>query len=60
MYEDFEFDGHFCLVFESLGSSLYDYLKRNEYRPFPFELVREFTKQMLQVSECLLLLGRLP
>jgi hypothetical protein len=39
--------GHVCLVFESLGRSLFDYLKQNDYRPFPFVMVLELVKQML-------------
>jgi hypothetical protein len=27
MYEDFDFDGWYCLVFELLGQSLYDTIK---------------------------------
>jgi serine/threonine protein kinase len=49
----FQFQGHFCLVFESLGRSLYDYLKKNEYRPFPFPMVVSFTKQMLEAVDFL-------
>ena len=45
----FQFEGHCCLVFESLGRSLYDYLKMNDYRPFPFALVQQWTSQMLEV-----------
>ncbi len=30
LLDQFEFSSHYCLVFESLGRSLYDYLKKNE------------------------------
>ena len=40
-------------MFESLGRSLYDYLKRNDYRPFPFDLAAAFTRQMLEALEFL-------
>lgn len=31
--------GHVCMVFERLGPSLYDFLRRNAYRPFPLAMV---------------------
>ncbi|POO03903.1 Serine/threonine protein kinase [Trema orientale] len=36
------------LVFEKLGPSLFDFLKRNKYHPFPVDLVREFGRQLLE------------
>lgn len=53
MYEAFSFRGHFCMVFESLGPSLYDYLKQRDYKPFPVECVRHFAKQLLETLEFL-------
>lgn len=44
----------FCQVFEKLGPSLYDFLKRNRYQPFPVELVREFGRQLLESVACVL------
>ncbi len=35
-------------VFEKLGPSLFDFLRRNEYRPFPLDLVQEFSRQLLE------------
>jgi serine/threonine protein kinase len=34
-------------VFEKLGPSLFDFLRKNEYRPFPIDLVQEFSRQLL-------------
>lgn len=48
LFGDFEFSGHYCLVFESLGRSLYDYLKKNDYQPFPFSMALAFTRQILE------------
>lgn len=31
--------GHVCMVFERLGPSLYDFLRRNGYKPFPLAMV---------------------
>lgn len=40
--------------FEKLGPSLYDFLKRNRYQPFPVDLVREFGRQLLESVACVL------
>lgn len=53
MYDAFSLDGHYCMVFESLGPSLYDFLKRNNYQPFPMVCVQDFTIQLLQALEFL-------
>jgi len=53
MYNAFSFSGHYCMVFESLGPSLYDFLKRQNYQPFPSVCVREFAKQLLETLEFL-------
>ncbi|KAF8670925.1 hypothetical protein HU200_050192 [Digitaria exilis] len=44
----FDYRNHICIVFEKLGPSLYDFLKRNRYQPFPVELVRDFGRQLLE------------
>lgn len=43
MYRD-----HVCMVFEKLGLSLYDFMRRNRYKPFPLPLVRWLGKQLLE------------
>lgn len=43
--------GHYCLVFECLGRSLYDYLKMYDYRPFPMYCVRDFSRQLLEALD---------
>jgi CDC-like kinase len=45
--------GHYCLVFECLGMSLYDFLKRHAYRPFPMYCVQDFARQMLEAVDFL-------
>jgi serine/threonine protein kinase len=42
----FEFRGHFCMVFEPLGASLYDLVKANRYRPLPLYCVQSFADQL--------------
>jgi dual-specificity kinase/CDC-like kinase len=53
LWESFTFNGHFCMVFESLGLSLYDFLKRHNYQPFPMVCIRDFAKQLLEALEFL-------
>jgi len=47
LFNTFTFDGHYCLVFETLGLSLYDYMK-NKNRPFPIGCIWEFAEQLLE------------
>ncbi|KAJ4951150.1 hypothetical protein NE237_027982 [Protea cynaroides] len=44
----FDYRNHICIVFEKLGPSLFDFLRRNKYSPFPVDLVREFGRQLLE------------
>ncbi|KAF3324689.1 serine/threonine-protein kinase AFC2-like protein [Carex littledalei] len=45
----FEYRNHICIVFEKLGPSLFDFLRENNYRGFPIDLVREFARQLLDI-----------
>ncbi|GAA0162529.1 non-receptor serine/threonine protein kinase [Lithospermum erythrorhizon] len=44
----FDYRNHICIVFEKLGPSLYDFLRKNYYRPFPIDHVREIGRQLLE------------
>eukprot|EP01018_Ginkgo_biloba_P011417 Gb_01586 [translate_table: standard] len=44
----FDYRNHTCIVFEKLGPSLYDFLRKNNYCPFPIDLVRELGRQLLE------------
>ncbi|XP_027081209.2 serine/threonine-protein kinase AFC3-like isoform X1 [Coffea arabica] len=44
----FDYRNHICIVFEKLGPSLYDFLKRTKYCALPVDLVREFARQLLE------------
>ncbi|KAL5552768.1 hypothetical protein UlMin_040169 [Ulmus minor] len=44
----FDYRNHICIVFEMLGPSLYDLLRKNMYSPFPVDLVRELGRQLLE------------
>jgi len=35
-------------VFERLGLSLYDFLRKNSYKPFHLDIVRAFGRQLLE------------
>jgi hypothetical protein len=48
----FDFRNHVCIVCERLGPSLYDFLRKNNYRPFPVDLVRDFGRQLLESVAC--------
>lgn len=53
MFDSFTWKSHYCLVFEALGPSLYDFMKRHDYQPFPMVCVRDFTMQLLEALEFL-------
>lgn len=44
----FEYQGHVCIVFEKLGPSLYEQLRRSRFQPFSIEQVRDFAYQLLE------------
>jgi serine/threonine protein kinase len=53
LHDAFSFQNHFCLVFEKLGKSLYDFLKSHDYVAFPMSCIRDFTFQLLETLEFL-------
>jgi len=48
----YEWCGLWVQVCERLGPSLYDFLRKNNYRPFPVDLVRDFGRQLLESVAC--------
>nr|CAD7408106.1 unnamed protein product [Timema poppensis] len=46
MLDWFDYRGHMCLAFEMLGLSVFDFLKDNNYQPYPLEAVRHIAYQM--------------
>lgn len=42
----FNYWGHMCLIFELLGLSVFDFLKENNYHPYPLEQVRHIIYQL--------------
>ena len=53
----FKLDGHACMVFETLGQSLYDFLKSNDYIPFPFYCVQVSRPGRQSIARVALLRG---
>lgn len=53
MHDSFSFDGHYCLVMEKMGPSLYDFMKRHRYQPFPMACIQDFAVQLLETLEFL-------
>jgi len=51
MYDCFDYHGHQCIAFELLGQSVFDFLKDNNYYPYPLEQVRQVAYELcLSVS----------
>ncbi|KAI9539023.1 hypothetical protein NQZ68_009100 [Dissostichus eleginoides] len=46
--EWFDYHGHICIAFELLGLSTYDYLKENNFQPFPIEHIRPMAYQIIR------------
>lgn len=44
----FDYRGHVCMVFEKCGLSLFDFLRKNHYKPFSANLVQTFGHQLLK------------
>lgn len=52
LIEWFDYHNHICMVFELLGPSVFDFLKANEFRPFPIHHIQQFAKQILTSVAC--------
>ncbi|KAI4303820.1 hypothetical protein MLD38_039409 [Melastoma candidum] len=46
----FDYRNHICIVFEKLGPSLYDFLRKNNYRSFPIDLVLMHDLQLIHTD----------
>ncbi|XP_067373765.1 dual specificity protein kinase CLK4-like isoform X1 [Channa argus] len=44
----FDYHGHICIAFELLGLSTYDFLKENNFQPFPVEHIRHMAYQIIR------------
>lgn len=52
LVEWFEHYNHVCMVFELLDQSIYDFLKSNDFTPFPLVQIQHFAKQLLNSVAC--------
>ncbi|GJJ74347.1 dual-specificity kinase [Entomortierella parvispora] len=43
----FDYRNHVCMVFDLLGQSIYDWLKDNQFCPFPPNQIQHFARQLL-------------
>jgi len=46
MYDWFDYHGHKCIAFQLLGKSVFDFLKDNNYEPYPIEHVRSVAYEL--------------
>lgn len=46
MLDWFDYHGHMCLAFEMLGLSVFDFMKDNNYNPYPLDQVRHISYQL--------------
>ena len=53
VYADLVATDHYCMVFETLGVSLYDLVKKNDYKRLPMAYVRDIARQLLQALDFL-------
>lgn len=56
----FDFRGHICIVMDLLGSSVFDFLKSNNFVPFPNSQIQSFARQLFTSVACKSLLRRPP
>ncbi|CRL05949.1 CLUMA_CG018897, isoform A [Clunio marinus] len=42
----FDYHGHTCIAFEMLGLSVFDFLRENNYEPYPMDQVRHISYQL--------------
>jgi serine/threonine protein kinase len=47
LYSHFDYKGYYCLVFERLGVSLYDFLKGHGHKGLPLHIVKDVAWQMI-------------
>ncbi|KAI8884720.1 kinase-like protein [Backusella circina FSU 941] len=53
LLDSFNHKNHICLVFELLSINLYDVVKQNDYKGLSSQLVRSFSKQLLEALNLL-------
>jgi dual-specificity kinase len=48
----FDYRGHICIVMDLLGSSVFDFLKMNNFVPFPNSQIQSFARQLFTSVAC--------
>lgn len=48
LVEHFDHRNHVCMVFDLLDKSIFDFLKENDFNPFPYTQIRDFAYQLLK------------
>ncbi|XP_076878054.1 dual specificity protein kinase CLK4 isoform X2 [Brachyhypopomus gauderio] len=48
MLDWFDHHGHVCIAFELLGLSTFDFLKENNFQPFPIDHIRHMSYQIIR------------
>lgn len=56
----FDYRGHICIVMDLLGQSVFDFLKGNQFVPFPNSQIQSFARQLLTSVACRFILLSLP
>ena len=50
--ETFDHRNHICIVTQLLGQCLYDFLKENQFTPFPRRHIQDFARSLLDSVAC--------
>lgn len=49
----FDFRGHICIVTDLLGQNMFDFLKGNNFMPFPDSQIQNFARQLFTSVACI-------
>ena len=52
LLDSFDYYGHICIAFDMLGLSVFDFLKENNYIPYPIDQVRHISYQLCLAVKC--------
>jgi len=50
--DTFDFRNHICIVTDLLGQSVFDFLKSNQFVPFPSSHIQKFARQLFTSVAC--------
>jgi CDC-like kinase len=52
MLDWFHYGGHVCISFELLALSTFDFLKKNNFLPYPVHQIRQMAHQICSAVKC--------